>query len=114
MRTYSTLQKVYKLLLRKLDDFGPDHWTSELRNCIPGFAPFQGQADADFTYPDRHGHLTREWFGPEKAAAWQGRWPRYHIEVKSTRGEESEPFHISRVQMATVRPFFSQPAECAD
>jgi hypothetical protein len=88
-----------------LTDFGPANWTSELRNSIPGFAPFQGHAYADFTYSDTQGQLTREWFGPEKATAWHGRWPRYHIEVKSTRGEENEPFHISRHQMATVRLF---------
>jgi len=96
--------QVYKMLIRMLDDFGPNNWTSELRHYIPGFAPFHGMAYADFTYDDTRGQLTREWFGPEKAAAWQGRWPRYHIEVKSTRGEENEPFHMSRVQMITVRP----------
>lgn len=87
-----------------LDDFGPDNWTSELRNQVPGFTPFRAQAYADFTYLDSHGQLTRSWFGPEKTAAWQGRWPTYHIEVKSSRGGEEEPFHMSRFQMATVRP----------
>ncbi|KAI9435206.1 hypothetical protein F5148DRAFT_989928 [Russula earlei] len=94
---------VYKQLVRMLEDFGPENWTSELRNFIPGFAPFRGHAHADFTYLDSRGQLTRLWFGSEKAAAWQGRWPKYHIEVKSTRGEEDEPFHMSRIQMATVR-----------
>ncbi|KAI9442850.1 hypothetical protein BJY52DRAFT_1317510 [Lactarius psammicola] len=101
---------VYKMLIRMLDDFGPNNWTSELRHFIPGFAPFHGMAYADFTYDDTRGQLTREWFGPEKAAAWQGRWPRYHIEVKSTRGEENEPFHMSRVQMITASRF-SERAE---
>ena len=92
------------MLCRKLVDFGPDNWTSELRNCIPGFAPFRGQAYADFTYDDVRGQLTREWYGPEKAALLHGRWPRYHIEVKSTRGDVREHFHMSRFQMMTVRP----------
>ena len=87
-----------------LDDFGPDNWTSELRAQVPGFAPFRAQAYADFTYPDSYGQLTRTWFGPEKAAAWQGRWSRYYIEVKSSRGGVEEAFHMSRFQMATVRP----------
>ncbi len=100
-------KKVYKLLIRTLDDFGRDNWTSELRHFVPGFAPFHGQAYADFTYFDTQGQLTRTWFGPEKAAAWQGRWPRYHIEVKSTSGEENEPFHMSPNQMATVRLTYS-------
>ena len=93
------------MLVRMLDDFGPDNWTSELRHCVPGFAPFRGNANvyADFTYDDKRGQLTREWFGPEKASLWMGRWPRYHIEVKSTRGGEEEPFHMSRAQMITVR-----------
>ncbi|KAI9443898.1 hypothetical protein H4582DRAFT_2071449 [Lactarius indigo] len=100
----------YKMLIRMLDDFGPNNWTSELRHFIPGFAPFHGMAHADFTYDDTRGQLTREWFGPEKAAAWHSRWPRYHIEVKSTRGEENEPFHMSRVQMITASRF-SERAE---
>jgi len=96
---------VYKTLNRLLDNFGPENWTSELRNFIPGFTPFRGQAFADFTYLDRQGQLTRAWFGAQKATAWHGRWPRYHIEVKSTRGEENEPFHMSRYQMATASAF---------
>ena len=91
------------MLIRMLADFGPNNWTSELRHCVAGFAPFCGSACADFTYEDTRGQLTREWFGPEKATAWHDRWPRYHIEVKSTRGEEIEPFHMSRFQMITVR-----------
>jgi len=98
-----TKKKVYKLLIRTLHDFGPDNWTSELRHLVPGFAPFRGHAYADFTYVDSQGQLTRNWFGPEKAAAWHGRWPKYHIEVKSTSGDENEPFHMSPNQMATVR-----------
>ena len=86
-----------------MDDFGPENWTSELRTAIPGFTPFRGRAYADFTYLDRQGQLTRAWLGAEKAAAWHGRWPRYHIEVKSTRVGENEPFHMSRNQMSTVR-----------
>ncbi|KAH8981074.1 hypothetical protein EDB92DRAFT_1805391 [Lactarius akahatsu] len=96
---------VYKMLIRMLDDFGPNNWTSELRHFIPGFAPFHGTAFADFTYDDTRGQLTREWFGPEKAAAWHSRWPRYHIEVKATSREENEPFHMSRVQMITASRF---------
>jgi hypothetical protein len=90
------------MLVRMLDDFGPDNWTSKVRNCTPGFPPFRGSADAVFTYSDTRGRLTREWFGPEKTSAWRGRWPRYHIEVKTTCGEENEPFHMSRDQMITV------------
>ena len=101
-------EKVYKELVRLLDDFGPDNWTSELRSAIPGFTPFRGRSYADFTYLDRRGQLTRAWFGAERATAWHGRWPRYHIEVKSTRGEENEPFHMSVPQMATVRVLLSQ------
>jgi hypothetical protein len=86
-----------------LDDFGPANWTSKLRKCIPGFTPFQGQASADFTYQDTRGQLTQKWLGPEKAAEWHGCWPRYHIEVKSTRMKENEPFHISYRQMGDVR-----------
>jgi hypothetical protein len=94
-----------------LNDFGPDNWTSELRHSVPGFTPFRGRASADFTYLDRQGQLTRAWFGAEKATAWHGRWPRYHIEVKSTRGEENEPFHMSSCQMSTVGVLLSRSVE---
>jgi len=104
----ASFEKVYKQLIRLLDDFGPDNWTSELRTSVPGFTPFRGRAYADFTYLDRQGQLTRAWFGAEKATAWHGRWPRYHIEVKSTRREEIEPFHMSRNQMSTVRVLLSR------
>jgi hypothetical protein len=104
-------EKVYKELIRMLGDFGPDNWTSELRTSIPGFTPFRGRACADFTYLDRQGQLTRRWFGAEKATEWHGRWPRYHIEVKSTRGEENEPFHMSGKQMSTVRVLLSRSVE---
>jgi len=105
---------VYKVLVRALSDFGPDNWTSELRHFVPGFAPFRGHAYADFTYMDSQGQLTRTWLGPEKAAAWQGRWPKYHIEVKSTRGNESEPFHMSSIQMATASAFSERAQLGAD
>ena len=88
-----------------LDDFGPDNWTSTVRNCTPGLTPFTASAEAAFTYGDKRGQLTRKWFGPEKVTAWHGCWPRYHIEVKTTRGEENEPFQMSQVEMSTVRPF---------
>ena len=102
-RVPASSEKIYKELIRLLHDFGPDNWTSELRHSIPGFTPFSGRAFADFTYSDRQGQLTRAWFGAEIATAMNGHWPRYHIEVKSTRGEENEPFHMSREQMSTVR-----------
>ena len=88
-----------------LYDFGPDNWTSKIRNCTPGLVPFTASAEAAFTYMDTRGQLTRKWFGPEKVTAWQGRWPRYHIEVKTTHGEENEPFQMSQGEMTTVRPF---------
>ena len=107
----SSSEKIYKELIRLLYDFGPDNWTSELRHSIPGFTPFRGRAHADFTYLDRQGQLTRAWFGAEMATAMNGHWPRYHIEVKSTRGEENEPFHMSRDQMSTVRVLLSRSIE---
>ena len=87
-----------------LDDFGPDNWTSKVRNCTAGLAPFTASAEAAFTYCDTRALLTRQWFGPEKATAWNGRWPRFYIDVKTTRGEENEPFQMGQDEMTTVRP----------
>src|SRR5260370_41615175 len=102
----TSAEKVYKELIRLLDDFGPDNWTIELREFVPGFTPYRDQGCADFTYLDRQGQLTRAWFGAEKATAWHGRWPRYDIEVKATSVEENEPFHMTGFQSGTVRLFF--------
>jgi hypothetical protein len=95
-------RQVFKTFSRDLPGFGPENWTSELRGLVPGFLPYEAPAIADFTYHDAYGVLTSLWFGPQTAEAWSGRWPLYHVEVKSTSGAATEAFHLSSRQLDTV------------
>lgn len=93
--------QVYNLLVRDLPDFGPENWTSELRGLADGFQPYQGYAVADFVYHDTQGALTALWCGTTRNE-WTGKWPIYHIEVKSTSGDVVDPFHMSVSQLVLV------------
>lgn len=86
------------------DSFGPDNWTSEARGIVDEFTPFEGSSLGDFTYHDQDGILTRIWYDGDSAVleAWEGKWPTYHIEVKSTAGTAQDPFQISRHQLDIV------------
>lgn len=86
-------------------DFTEMNWTSELRGQVPGFSPYNGPSVADFCYADLKGILTNLWCGKELKQAWKlkGRWPTYHLEVKTTSGVANEPFHMSAAQLNTVR-----------
>ncbi|KZV84329.1 hypothetical protein EXIGLDRAFT_842290 [Exidia glandulosa HHB12029] len=87
---------VYELLQNLLpDDFGHENWTSELR-VHAGFPPFEGEELADFQYRDTSGALTRALFASEPDL--MDARPEYLIEVKSTSGGQSEPFHMKRRQ----------------
>lgn len=84
--------------------FGLDNWTSELRCCVRGFEPFEGSSLSDFTYDDRDGILTSYLYkdSPQTLDKWSKRWPKYHIEVKSTSSGSRSPFHMSRKQLDIV------------
>lgn len=99
------LSQVYQLLSQGLGPglFGIQNWTSNLRSLISGFPSFNGDAPTDFTYADRTGALTGMWYGEDMKKAWHGRWPTYHMEVKSTTGAVGEPFHVSQRQLSAVR-----------
>ncbi|KZT00826.1 uncharacterized protein LAESUDRAFT_764281 [Laetiporus sulphureus 93-53] len=91
---------IYEVLQQTLGaDFNEENWTSELRGEISGFTPFQGDALADFRYKDDKGILTGLWYGNQTKSTWAGRWPTYHLEIKTTSGSAREPFHVSQRQM---------------
>ena len=64
--------------------------------------PYESSSLADFMYSDRQGVLSTKLFDKETIATWKGEWPKYHIEVKSTSGGDSERFHMSRLQIQHV------------
>ena len=94
--------QVYSTLSERLPEFGPENWTSKFRGRFSGLEPYEGSSLADFMYSDRQGVLSTTLFDKETIATWEGKWPNYHIEVKSTSGGDGERFHMSRSQIRHV------------
>ena len=95
---------MYKILKDKLKlpRFDAENWTSHRRGNVPGFVAYEGPSLADLTYEDKDGVLTEHLYGNERRVAWSGKWPTYHIEVKSTAGALNMPFRMSQEQLQTV------------
>jgi hypothetical protein len=96
------LFQVYLTLSEQLPEFGPENWTSEFRGKFSGLEPYEGSSLADFKYSDRQGVLSTTLFDKETTATWEGKWPNYYIEVKSTSEGDGEIFHMSRSQIRHV------------
>jgi len=94
---------MYYYLLGILPGFGPDNWTSEQRQEVPGFTPYINESLADFVYHDHTGLLTAMLYGEDQRERWKGQWPTFYLEVKTTSCANREPFHMSRKQMDTAR-----------
>ncbi|KAJ3554672.1 hypothetical protein NM688_g2984 [Phlebia brevispora] len=92
---------MYKVLKDKLrlPEFDVNNWASSRRGQVPGFEVFEGISVADFVYQDSEGSMTRYLFGDGRRHDWEGRWPAYHIEVKSTVGTLSVPFLMRQGQL---------------
>ncbi|KAL4248732.1 hypothetical protein ABKN59_007186 [Abortiporus biennis] len=100
----------------QLPGFNEDTWTNTLRGSIPGFQPFDDISRADITYDDVNGYLTEVIFGKDKKDQWDGFWPTYLLEVKTTVSSHDTPFHMSARQMqiaaeTTVRDLNKPPQE---
>ncbi|KAJ7503102.1 hypothetical protein B0H11DRAFT_1987795 [Mycena galericulata] len=102
---------IYETLRKWLPDFTVDNWTSELRGAIPldDFLPYNVSSVADFQYSDAEGILTRAIFGEDVFKEWAGRWPEYHLEVKSTSNSKQTPFHMSSRQLDLASQFTLPP-----
>jgi hypothetical protein len=94
---------------KQLPDWSESNWTSKSR-VEARRSQFDGaEADfADFTYKDITGSLTRIFLdqGITAADAWLRDLDNpitYHLEVKSTVGDCSEPFYMSNNQVEKVR-----------
>ncbi|KAI8273021.1 hypothetical protein K4K59_010968 [Colletotrichum sp. SAR11_240] len=86
---------------KQISDWDPNlHWTSKLR-VEKGYSDFEGDESktADFTYTDEEGRMLPVMGLPSPAQDWGDKHITYHIEVKGTVLENSEPFHISQHQM---------------
>lgn len=89
--------------MKLLPGFGPDNWTSELRQWVQGFTPYTGESVADITYHDYEGALTAIFYNEDQKEEWMDQWPTYYLEVKTTSRGLHEAFHMSRAQVDTVR-----------
>ncbi len=95
---------MYKIMKDKLklSEFDVHNWTSPRRGEIPGFELYDGVSVADFMYQDQAGEMTKYLFDDEQYTTWEGNWPTYHIEVKSTAGAPQTPFIMRRSQIQQV------------
>lgn len=87
----------------RLPLFNESNWTSRRRGKIPGFERFVGKSRADFSYEDKKGVMTKYLFGHDRFAAWDGKWPTYHVDVKSTAGRTpGTPFLMRQNQFTQL------------
>jgi hypothetical protein len=87
------------------------HWRSKTRNSVkkhlgcPDWPDYtEDEDDADIIFLDDHGTLTtllitKGYLDPHQ---WNGRQPKYLIEVKSTLGSRTKDFYLSPKQFYTV------------
>ncbi|KAF3797306.1 hypothetical protein GCG54_00009277 [Colletotrichum gloeosporioides] len=86
---------------KRVSDWDPNvHWTSRLR-VEKGYPDFLGDESktADFTYTDEEGRMLPVMGLSSHAQDGRHKHITYHIEVKGTVLEFSEPFHMSQHQM---------------
>lgn len=87
------------------------HWRSKTRNLVkkhlgnsdwPDY--IEDEDDADIIFPDDHGTLTNLLItkGYLDSHQWNGRQPKYLIEVKSTLGSRTMDFYLGPKQFYTV------------
>ncbi|KAF4775175.1 hypothetical protein HER10_EVM0007465 [Colletotrichum scovillei] len=107
---------VYELLSHlnpSLPGFGMDNWQSTMRKHVavhPEYSyvtPWEGQETADIVYDDRSGVLTKILIekGYLERTKWIGKKPQYLIEVKTTPGDASRPFFVSKYQYNRMRSY---------
>ena len=91
--------QMYKFLRGNVADFGPDHWMSGLRERA-GHAAFEkNEKDySDFEYDDDRGLMRRALVDAGARGLPGGQGIKYHLEVKTTLGNLTTPFFISRFQ----------------
>lgn len=97
--------KIYSVLSKALPNFGPENWTSQFRGVYPGL---EHTADgmANFQYSDSDGAMTSWLYDDETKEAWNGDWPTYYLDVKSTSGRAGEIFSMSAEEADLVSNYW--------
>ncbi|KAF5008934.1 hypothetical protein FDECE_4797 [Fusarium decemcellulare] len=102
---------IHKMFERHINGWSHECWTSKLRveNGHPPFKLPEGQF-SDFTYIDHSGQMKvflRE-AGLNLSTEWSSS-TTYHLEVKTTAGNCSEPFFVSQNQVNMMKRFDNDP-----
>lgn len=101
------------MLKRHLAEFDLPNWQSGIRryaNILPQYAGLEAwpkPETSDIVYDDKSGALTRAMIslGLLEADNWNGKKPKYYIEVKCTTGDCDTPFIVSQKQVDLVSSF---------
>ncbi|KAK0744057.1 hypothetical protein B0T18DRAFT_392720 [Schizothecium vesticola] len=91
--------QVYEWLCRSVNDFSPNQWTSSLRERagLPSFG--ENERDySDFEYHDRLGLMRTALFAAGARGLPTRPGIKYHLEVKTTLGDLTTRFFISKFQ----------------
>lgn len=110
-----TIPQVFELLYRlliwsQLPGFSRNNWQSSVRKYVkvhPDYAtlvPWSGTETSDIVYPDNDGLLTKQLIkkGYLAMETWEGRKPKYFIDVKTTTMPCETRFSMSKVQYQRV------------
>ena len=100
------------MLRSMLPDLEYSHWKSKIRHEVSvhedheHLDPWNGRETSDLVYPDTESILTNILIekGYLERTVWQSETPEYQIEVKTTTGQWSEPFYMSKSQYSRVSP----------
>ncbi|KIM82107.1 hypothetical protein PILCRDRAFT_88871 [Piloderma croceum F 1598] len=104
----SEYKAIYLVLSKALPNFGPENWTSQFRVVYPGLElEYMADGMATFQYSDSDGAMTSWLYDDETKEAWNGDWPTYYLNVKSTSGRVGKTFLMSveeadLLQLATL------------
>ncbi|KAI1421444.1 hypothetical protein F5Y12DRAFT_767727 [Xylaria sp. FL1777] len=98
-----------------LPGFSRHNWMSNMRKYViihPEYAnmgEWNGRETSDITYCDVQSKLTTELIEKGYLArnTWEGRHPKYFIEVKTTTGASETPFYISKAQYKRIQGNFN-------
>ncbi|KAH7317120.1 hypothetical protein B0I35DRAFT_434596 [Stachybotrys elegans] len=102
---------IHTLFEQRIRGWTFENWTSKLR-IDAGHPAFQmhERGFSDFTFVDSDGQMSA--FLQQAGMNTDGGWSRsttYHLEVKTTTGACSEPFHVSQNQLSMMRRYDSDP-----
>ncbi|KAI0508878.1 hypothetical protein F5B22DRAFT_638424 [Xylaria bambusicola] len=97
-----------------LPGFSRDNWKSNMRKYVTihpeytGMGEWRGRETSDITYSDIQSKLTTELIekGYLPRNTWEGKYPNYFIEVKTTTSSCETPFYISNTIYVIFRVYW--------